>query len=302
MGKIRRMYAAGALAIVFASILWSADGFLRQGLYVVPSMLVVAIEHAMGAIIYAPFVILGREHVRAMTPKQWGVLLWLCAVSGMLALFFYTKALSNVGYVPLSVVVLLQKLQPFFTIAFAALILHERITMRFLLTAVVAAVGGYLVTFGFGVPAWSDDRTTIIAALMAVGAAACWGSSTVLSKYLVSTAPTTVVTGLRLMLTTLLATAFVVALGQYPAMMALEASQWGSLALIACTAGGVALGIYYWGLKRVPASHAAMYELTWPISALAFDYAFRGALLTPVQLCGAGILIAAMLSLPRRQA
>lgn len=288
--------------MVFAAILWSGDGFLRQGLYTMPSMLVVAIEHAIGALLYAPFVVSGWKHVRAMTPKQWGVLLWLCAVSGMLALFLYTKALSSVGYVPLSVVVLLQKLQPFFTIACAMLILRERVTPRFVLTALVAAVGGYLVTFGLNVPAWSDHRATITAALMAVGAAACWGSSTVLSKYLVSTAPTTVITGLRLSLTALLASAFALALGQYPAMVELELSQWGSLVLIACTAGGVALGIYYWGLKRVPASHAAIYELTWPVSALAFDYAFRGVLLTPVQLLGAAILIAAMFSLPRRQA
>jgi len=295
------VYVYGAFAVVFAAILWSGDGFLRQGLYTVPSMLVVAIEHALGTLLYLPFVILGWKHVRSMNPKEWGVLFWLCAVSGLLALFLYTKALSNVGYVPLSVVVLLQKLQPFFTITCAFVILRERMTARFIVAAIVAAVGGYLVTFGFHIPALSDDRATISAALMAVGAAACWGSSTVLSKYLLVTVPTTVITGLRLFITTLLAGAFALALGQYPDMTALEASQWGSLVLIACSAGGVALGIYYWGLKRVPASHSAVYELAWPISALAFDYAFRGVLLSPVQLCGAAILIAAMFSLPRRQ-
>ena len=295
------MYAAGALAIVFAAVLWSADGFLRQGLYVVPSMLVVAIEHALGTLLYLPFVVAGWKHVRAITPRQWGILLWLCAVSGLLALFLYTKALSYVGYVPLSVVVLLQKLQPFFTIACAFAVLRERITARFAVTALVAAVGGYLVTFGFRLPVWNDDGSTIAAALMAVGAAACWGSSTVLSKYLVSTAPVPVVTGLRLFLTTLLASAFAVSLGQYPALAELQPAQWGSLVLIACTAGGVALGIYYWGLKRVPASHSAIYELTWPVSAIAFDYAFRGVLLSPVQLAGAVVLVGAMLSLPRRQ-
>lgn len=265
-------------------------------------MLVVALEHALGSLLYAPFVILGWKHVRAMKGKEWAALLALCAVSGLLALFLYTKALASVGYVPLSVVVLLQKLQPFFTIACAFVVLRERITVRFVLAAFAAAVGGYLVTFGFRVPAWSGDRATIDAALMAVGAAAAWGSSTVLSKWLVSTAPTTLITGLRLSVTTLLAGAFALALGQFPAAVALQPSQWLSLAIIACSAGGVALGIYYWGLKRVPASHSAIYELTWPISALAFDFAFRGVVLSPVQLFGAAVLIAAMFSLPRRQA
>ena len=294
------MYAAGALAIVLAAILWSGDAFLRQELYTVPSMLVVALEHALGTLLYAPFLAIGWKHVRAMTLKEWGILLYLCAVSGLLALFLYTKALAYVGFVPLSVVVLLQKLQPFFTIGCASVVLRERITPRFIAATLVASVGGYLVTFGLHVPVWSDDRTTIAAALMAVGAAACWGSSTVISKYLLRTAPVAVITGLRLFLTTLLAGAFAFALGQYPAMVALEPIQWGSLALIACSAGGVALGIYYWGLRRVPAAHSAVYELAWPISAIVLDYAFRGVLLSPVQLLGGAVLIGAMLSLPRR--
>ncbi len=295
------MYAAGALAVVGAAILWSMDGFLRQGLYVVPSMLVVALEHLLGTLLYAPFVVMGWKHVRALKRSDWFTLLWLCAVSGMLALFLYTKALSYVGFVPLSVVVLLQKLQPFFTIGCAAVLLRERITARFVVAAVVASMGGYLVTFGANVPTWSGDRAVILAALMAVGAAACWGSSTVLSKRLLNTAPTVVITGLRLGITTLLAGAFALALGQYPALVTLEISQWGALLLIACSAGGVALGIYYWGLRRIPASHACIYELAWPISAVLLDYAFRGVLLSPVQLLGAAILIVAMLSLPRRQ-
>lgn len=295
------MYAMGALAVVGAAVLWSMDGFLRQGLYAVPSMLVVALEHLLGTLLYAPFVLAGWKHVRALKRSDWFILLWLCAVSGMLALFLYTKALSFVGFVPLSIVVLLQKLQPFFTIACAAILLRERVTARFVLSAIVASIGGYLVTFGASVPSWTSDRTVIAAALMAVGAAACWGSSTVLSKRLLNTAPTVVITGLRLCVTALLAGAFAFALGQYPAMAALEPSQWGSLLLIACSAGGVALGIYYWGLRRIPASHACIYELAWPISAVLLDYAFRGVLLSPAQLLGAAVLIVAMLSLPRSQ-
>lgn len=296
------MYAQGALAIVFAAILWSADGLIRQGLYTVPSMLVVALEHALGALLYSPLLVLGWRHVRAMGGRQWALLIGICAVSGMLALFLYTKALANVGFVPLSVVVLLQKLQPFFTIGAASIVLRERPGARFIATAVIAIVAGYFVTFGWSLPVWSENRETVVAALMAVGAAACWGSSTVFSKYLLADIPPAVATGLRLAITTIIAGAFAVALGQYGAAVALEPIQWGALVLIACSAGGVALGIYYWGLRRVPASHACVYELTWPVSAIAIDYAYHGVTLSPVQLGAAVVLIGAMLSLPRKLA
>lgn len=294
------MYAQGAIAIIVAAILWSMDGLLRQGLYSVPSMLVVALEHAIGTVIFAPLVVTGWKSVRAMQSRQWVLLIGICAVSGMLALFLYTKALAFVGFVPLSVVVLLQKLQPFFTIAAASIVLRERPTVRFIITAIVASIAGYFVTFGWHLPVWSEDYTIVYAALMAVGAAACWGSSTVFSKYLLTDLPPTVATGLRLAITTVIAAIFALALGQYGAAISLEPVQWGALLLIACTAGGVALGIYYWGLRRVPASHACIFELTWPISAIAIDYAYHGVLLSPVQLVGAVVLIAAMLSLPRK--
>ncbi len=294
------MYVQGALAIVFAAILWSGDSLIRQGLYTVPSMLVVALEHALGALIFLPFLILGWRHIRMMTIRQWVVLLWLCAISGLLALFLYTKALAYVGFIPLSVVVLLQKLQPFFTIGTASIVLRERLTLRFVVTACIASIGGHLVTFGWSIPAWSDDHATVAAALMAVGAAACWGSSTVLSRYLLLEQSTATITALRLLITAFLATALALLLGQAPAAVALEPIQWGALVLIACSAGGAALGIYYWGLKRVPASHACIYELTWPMSAMVIDYIAFGKLLTPVQLIGAVILVGAMLSLPRK--
>lgn len=295
------MYASGALAIVFAAILWSMDGLIRQGLYSVPSMLVVTIEHMLGALIFSPFIITGWRHVRTMRTRQWLLLIGICAVSGMLALFLYTKALASVGFLPLSIVVLLQKLQPFFTILTAAIFLREQLSSRFVHAAIVACIGGYLTTFGLHVPVWSHDGSTILAALMAVGAAACWGSSTVFSKYLLQNLPSSVATGLRLCITTVIAGIFALALGQFEAALSLQPMQWGALLLIACSAGGVALGVYYWGLRRQPASHAAIYELTWPISALAIDFVVHGVALSLSQLIGAVVLIGSMLSLPRRK-
>ena len=88
--------------------------------------------------------------------------------------YFYTKALSYVGYIDLSIVVLLQKLQPVFAMSLAAIILKEKLSKKYILLASLAIIGGYLVTFGKNsVPNWDDN--TLIAALLALLAAFCWG-------------------------------------------------------------------------------------------------------------------------------
>lgn len=44
----------GSIAVVFAALLWSLDGFLRRELYSLPPAVVVFWEHLLGLIILAP--------------------------------------------------------------------------------------------------------------------------------------------------------------------------------------------------------------------------------------------------------
>ena len=57
---------------------------------------------------------------------------------GYFGTFFYTKALGYINYINLSVVVLLQKLQPVFAIALSSIILKEKLSKRFISLAIVA--------------------------------------------------------------------------------------------------------------------------------------------------------------------
>ena len=55
------------------------------------------------------------------------------------------------------------------------------------------------------------------------------------------------------------------------------------------------------GLKQVKASHSTIYELFWPLSAVAIDWIVRGRILTPVQFIGGAILIVSIILLTREQ-
>lgn len=286
------------LAVITAAFLWSLDGILRQQLYTIPSFLIITLEHAFGAILFLPFLIKGWSQIKTLNQRGWGSVLWISICGGILGTFFYTKALSYVHYIDLSVVVLLQKFQPIFAILLAAVILKEKLTSRFLVLAGVALVGGYLVTFGMTPMASWDDRTTI-ASLLALLAAFSWGSSTVLGKHALNKLPFQVVTSLRLTITALLAGIVLLTTQDMTAVMEITKPQWSVLILIVVSTGAVALFIYYYGLNRLPASHATIYELFWPLSAISIDWFVRGRAMSPVQAAGSVILLTAIVMLTR---
>ena len=89
----------------------------------------------------------------------------------------------------------LQKLQPVIAIALAAMLLGERLTVRFPLFVVPTLVGAWLLTFPdpLGIA-----LTQAQAGLLAVGAAALWAGGTVLGRYAATALATPHVTMLRL--------------------------------------------------------------------------------------------------------
>ena len=285
-----------ALAVILAAILWSFDGILRQNLYNLPSFLIVSLEHLIGAIIFFPLLLKGWREVSSLRQRGWISVLWISVCGGILGTFFYTKALSYVNYIDLSVVVLLQKFQPIFAIALASVILKEKITARFLSLAVIAIIGGYFVTFGNQpLSEWSDK--TIIAALLSLLAAFSWGSSTVLGKHALNRLSFETVTSLRLTVTAVITFFILISTGQLEDINQVNLTHWKYIVIIVLSTGSLALFIYYYGLNHLPASHVTLYELFWPLSAVAIDWYLRGRIMSPVQLFGAILLLGAILFL-----
>ena len=287
-----------ALAVIFAAILWSFDGFLRQNLYKLPSLLIVALEHLIGAIIFFPLLLRGWKEISALHQRGWVSVLWISLCGGVLGTFFYTKALSYVEYIDLSVVVLLQKFQPIFAIALAAIILKEKITLRFLKLAVLAMIGGYLVTFG-NKPLSEWDDKTIIAALLSLLAAFSWGSSTVLGKHALKELSFKTLTSLRLMLTAVITFFILITTNEFESINQINFTHWKYIILIVLSTGSLALFVYYYGLNHLPASHVTLYELFWPLSAVTADWYIRGNIMSTIQVIGAALLLLAIILLSK---
>lgn len=288
------------LAVITAAFLWSLDGLLRQQLYSIPAFLVITVEHFLGAILFLPFLVIGWRQLKTLDQRGWGSVLWISICGGLLGTFFYTKALSYVGYIDLSVVVLLQKFQPIFAIILASVILKEKLTSRFLLLAGIAFIGGYFVTFGVKPMVDWDDQTTI-AVLLSLLAAFSWGSSTVLGKHALNKLPFQLVTSLRLIITTIFASMILIGTQEVSVVADMNSAQWKALLAIVISTGSVALFIYYYGLKHLPASHTTIYELFWPLSAIFIDWFFRGRAMSPAQAAGSIVLLTAIVMLTRER-
>ena len=285
-----------ALAVIGAAILWSLDGYIRQNLFALPSFLIISLEHVIGAIIFFPLLIKGWTEIYTLSQRGWISVLWISICGGVLGTFFYTKALSYVEYIDLSVVVLLQKLQPFFAIALAAIILREKITKRFFILALTAVVGGYLITFGNNpIANWNDK--TIIAALLALLAAFSWGSSTVLGKHALNQISFMTITALRLTITAAITLFIIISNSQYELITEMSFTNWSYIILIVISSGSIALFIYYYGLNHLPASHVTIYELFWPLSAVTIDWFIYERVMTAYQFIGAIILLTSIVLL-----
>ena len=289
---MKKLVHVGAIAVVIAALLWSLDGLLRLKLYSLPAPVVVFWEHLLGLVVLSFVVAKTWQKFRKLSKKQWWAIAFVALLSGALGTILYTAALGQVMYIPFSVVVLLQQLNPIFAVITAAILLKERLDKRFLLLAGAALVGAYFVTFPSLAVNLATGSGTILAALMAVGAAASWGVGTAFSKYALKGTSYLHISTLRFAFTAVFALLFVVGTGSQGAIASLTWEQFWYLLAITFSTGMVALLIYYYGLQKVEASKSAILELAWPLSSVVIGWVFLQQGLTWTQGLGAVVLMA----------
>ncbi len=288
----------GALAVIFAAFLWGLDGVaLTPQLYTLDVVNVVFLEHALAFLFMIPLLWIEIKELRKLNRKDWLAFCWIALFGGAIGTMAITQALFLVGFVPLSVPILIQKLQPLFAIGLAVLLLGEKPTKKFYAYAGLALLGSYLITFGFAAPVISLENKTLLAALLGLVAAFAFGTSTTVGRYAVEKVNYRVSTYLRFGLTAAIMGALVLALGKTGNFAAVTSFQWLILFIIVFTTGGLAIGIYYYGLRFVPAAKATLYELAFPFTVIVLDWLLNGKVLSIGQLLGAAILVYAILKI-----
>lgn len=290
----------GPVAVVVAALLWSLDGLLRIHLQkTLPAPVIVFWEHLFGFIVLLPIVVSSWKAFKKLTRKQWLAIAGVSFLSGAVGTILYTAALGRTEFIPFSVVVLLQQLNPIFAIVTSALLLREPLTRRFFGLTIIALIAGYVVTFPHLSVNFSTGNGTLIGALFAIGAAAAWGTSTAFSKYALKGTSTLHITTLRFGITPIFAMLFVVGSGSTHALGSMTLNQFKYLVAITFSTGLVALIIYYFGLKRVRASRASILELAWPASSVFVSYFWLHQNFTATQFVGSIVLVGTIYMIAR---
>jgi drug/metabolite transporter (DMT)-like permease len=285
----------GAALICASAALWGLDGVvLTPRLSNLSVPFVVFLLHGIPFALMQPFLWRSYARLRVMPARGWLALGLVAFFGGVLGTMAIVKALFLVDFNQLSVVVLLQKLQPIFALALAALLLGERVSARFLGAAVVALGGAYLLTFGLSAPAAATNSITFKAAALAVIAAASFGTATVLGKMLLSSLDFKDATFARYGMTSAIALIYLVVRGIGLPFASVTGANWVIVLVISLTTGSGAIFLYYYGLTRVRASVATICELSLPLSAVILDYVVNGSVLGPWQWLGGILLIGAI--------
>ena len=279
----------GTWLIAVAASLWGLSSLLREPLsQQLPALAVVLAEHVVLVLLVSPWVLpAARALARSSVRTKLGVLV-IGAGSSALATTLFTAAFAIGDPITPQV---LQKLQPVFAIALAAVLLGERLSPRFPLFAVPAILGAWLLAFpdplGVGVQ-------SLTAAALAVGAAALWAAGTVLGRMVSAELSFVHVTTLRFTVG-LVALVVFAAITSTPVGVPLELVP--RLVLLALVPGLLALVLYYIALRRTPASRATLAELAFPLSAAVVGVTLLDGRLDTSQWLGFAVVLTSVVSL-----
>jgi len=292
---------SGPAFIIIAALLWAFDGLIRQHLYSLPPITLIFFEHLIGFILLTPFVYKLVLKTK-IEKREWWLILLVSVLSGLLGTLWFTTALGNVQYITISVVFLLQKLQPIFAISTASIFLKEKFNTRYIKWAVLALLSAYFVTFPDGVVNLQTGSGTAIAALYALGAAFAWGSSTTFSKMLLGKVDSKVSSFYRFFFTIIIALPVLLFWGHEASLFGSSAptsAQFAWIGLIAISTGMVALLIYYKGLSQTPVHISTILELTFPFVAIILDMMINGTKLSASQWVASLVLVFAIYQIAR---
>lgn len=276
--------------ISLAAMLWGSDMLLRPMVQRAgfSSALIVLIEHiALVTIFLVP---LYKYHAewRKLDRKQWLSLAFLGIFGSGLATVLLTQAYMDGSPYMTG---LLQKTQPIFTIILAGIFLKERRKPVFWLFYAGAIVATYFLAFGFDGIGDAFNSPKLLPVCKALGAAAIWGTCTVVGRAISNDVPPPALAGLRFAF----AIPFLVVLFLLQKPSEGAPLQWSAAALpmllIILLPDALGMFLYYIGLKKTPASIATLAELAFPLTALFIGMAFQNAKMSPGQWLGLVLLL-----------
>ena len=281
--------------------LWGTDALFRRSLAAeVSASTLVFAEHLVLVLVLLPFLLRSMRAFGRIDGRSKLAVVLIGAGASAIATTLFTiafKISSRSGDYVTPVVV--QHLQPLFAIAGAVTLLGERIRTRFLVFALPAIAGFWLITFPH------PFHITIAragVALLALGAAVLWAGGTVLGRMVATQLEPVELTTLRFAFG--LPTAAVIVWLSGNTFWVPDIKSSAGVVGLALIPGLLAMVLYYIGLRRTAAARATLAELAYPLTGAIVGLALGTGPgpFTWSQWFGAGIIVAAVTGLSWHEA
>lgn len=290
---IEKKETMGAVLVCLAATLWGFDSIVLT-----PRLFKLSVPYVVFMVHLLPFIgmtlLFGKEefkNARKLDRKDIMYFFLVALFGGSLGTLSIVKALFLVNFDHLTVVTLLQKLQPVFAVILAWIILKEKITKEFVFWAVLALIGGYFLTFEFNTPQMAYHGNMLLACGYSLLAAFSFGSATVFGKRILKNASFRTALYLRYGFTALITFVINIFSGTLVNIYNTEPNQWLIFVIIGLTSGSGAILLYYKGLRHIAANVATICELCFPVSSILFDFLFNGKFLSGIQVVSAALML-----------
>jgi len=290
-GRLDRI--PGVVLVSVAAAMWGLDGLIRRPLSSSTSAYTIVFgEHVVLVALTLPLLIPALRALWRAGPAYVAAGIAVGAWASAIATILFTKALFHGDFIT---VVVLQKAQPLIAVVGAWLVLGEQPRPGFAWFLLPALAGLWLIALPHPLDPHAHGLIPIAETL---SAAALWGMGTVFGRFLGRRLAFEQVTTVRFAFG-LVASACALPIVGASAFSSAHDSLW--IALLALVTGLLALGLYYYGLRRTPALLAALGELAFPVTAtLVGIYVFDDTLRW-TQWMGVALTVAVISLLPVRR-
>jgi DME family drug/metabolite transporter len=268
-GRLDRI--PGVVLVSIAAAMWGLDGLIRKPLSASTSPYTIVFgEHVVLVLLTLPLLVPAFRALWQAGGRYVAAGIFVGAGASAIATILFTKALFHGDFIT---VVVLQKVQPLVAVVGAWLVLGEQPRRGFAWFLLPALAGVWLIALPHPLDPHAQGLTPIVETLCA---AVLWGLGTVFGRYL----------GRRLSFDRVSTVRFgfglIASACALPIVGASAFSNWHDsfwIAVLAVVTGFLALGLYYYGLRRTPALLSAIGELAFPVTAaLVGIYVFDSSL------------------------
>lgn len=281
----------GYLYVMMAAVLWASSGTMGKALFqggLTPADLV-QVRVTLATLILAVALFAGQRSLLSIRLRDAGFLFLLGGVvmAMVQVTYFYT-----ISQIQVMAAILLQYLSPIFVAVFSMLFWGERCTPGKLVALVLAFAGCYLVAGGYNMALLSMNRMGLLAGLFSAVLYALYalGGEWAMRRY----NPWTVV----FYSFCFAAVTWNVIHPPFKFLYANhDAAQWMRLLYIAVLGTVAPFSLYFLGINYIRSTQAMITATLEPISAGLLAFIFLGETLEPLQLIGAGCVIAAIVVL-----